>query len=200
MHPRNRARKGKTPDAIEAILTAMHNGPPPVSARSATSQKAFQEMVDERLLPTRALQAYTVLYLHGPLTRNQMNYHGEKMFSTWSQLDKRLAQLIANGVAQDTGVEVKCPITGFSCNLYDTAGTVPVTPRAADAAPADVAAPRPTDAERAAASAALTRAVEAFDLELGDADEAVRKTLAWLREGAVCPLPHRVARAKRETR
>ena len=82
----------------------------------ATSLEAYKDIVNSGVLGKRQVEAYEVLYDHGPLTAGELVDE-----SGVSGLWKRLSELRDMGIIEEVGKR-KCRITGAVCIEWDVNG------------------------------------------------------------------------------
>ncbi len=171
-----------SPDPIAAAISATPVGPMPVSVRSATSRAGYQRMCDEGLLAPTRLKVYTALFLHGPLTRNELNAVCHRLFGPQTQYDKRLAEMERLGVLGRCG-ERACRITTHTCDLWDVTAHIPDAPTGDDDSepppPPIVGRPEPADLEGAVQDLRGLLADRVDDLT-----PRLLHLLQWLAQGA----------------
>lgn len=89
-------------------------------ARTSEQTVVMNRIKAESLLQKRELQAYSLFFLQGPMTRNELNKAGGGVV----QLDKRIAKLQERKAVKVVGERV-CSVTGAKCACYDITGELP---------------------------------------------------------------------------
>ncbi len=93
-----------------------------------TSIEVYRRIRDQGLISRQQLRVYDVLFEHGPMTGSEVN---RALLS--KSAHKRLSELLALGVAQETGLRA-CSVTGERVTGWDVT----------DALPGNVEGARPT--------------------------------------------------------
>lgn len=87
---------------------------------------AYKRIMDEGLLPKRQIEAYELIYLHGPITRNELDQ--KAMHGTVNpSYSRRLKELEDRGVIYRASKR-KCTITGHQCDAWAVTSNLPVKP------------------------------------------------------------------------
>lgn len=91
-----------------------------------TSVKAFKKINASGLLRKMQLEAYNILYNHGPLTANEVyRLSGHSSNSERHSFPQRIGELTVKGVVTEVG-EKRCEITNRKVIVYDVTSKLPL--------------------------------------------------------------------------
>lgn len=94
-----------------------------------TSIEAYHQIIENGLLGKRQFQVYEILYLHGPLTYNEV-YEKIKSLNGggWMGINSsRLSELRNSGAIDEVGTK-RDPFSGMEVILWDVTDKIPLKP------------------------------------------------------------------------
>lgn len=91
-----------------------------------TSINVYHQIKSEGLLKKMQLEAYDILYHHGPLTGNEVFYKSNRNSkSQRHSFPQRIGELVKKGCVTEVGTKL-CEVTKRDVSLYDVTNKLPV--------------------------------------------------------------------------